>query len=158
MKLLLSKCQQNGFSLIEVLIAIVIFSLGILAVGAMQITSIKGNSQSVLAFDAANVATGFMDSLLILDYEDPVLIDDDDGKDDTDADADTDLGDDENSLNDLTNPDGAMDRDGDGNNDIFWNIAPNYPRDGVRTIRVIVNWTDRGGEKSLSMTNIKAEE
>ena len=38
--------KKNGFSLIEVLIALVLFAMGILAIGAMQIGSIKGNSFS----------------------------------------------------------------------------------------------------------------
>lgn len=38
--------RKNGFSLIEAMIALVLFAVGMLAVGAMQIGSIKGNSFS----------------------------------------------------------------------------------------------------------------
>ena len=38
--------KKNGFSLIEVMIALVLFAVGILGIGAMQIGSIKGNSFS----------------------------------------------------------------------------------------------------------------
>ena len=38
--------RKNGFSLIEAMIALVLFAVGMLAVGAMQIDSIKGNSFS----------------------------------------------------------------------------------------------------------------
>ena len=37
-------CEQNGFTLLEVLIALTILSVGILAVAQMQIAAIKGNS------------------------------------------------------------------------------------------------------------------
>ena len=38
--------KRNGFSLIEVLIALVLLVVGLLALGGMQIVSIKGNSFS----------------------------------------------------------------------------------------------------------------
>ena len=37
---------QQGFSLIEVMVAITIFAIGLLAVVTMQLTAIKGNSYS----------------------------------------------------------------------------------------------------------------
>lgn len=38
--------DNSGFTLLEVLIAVVIFTIGILSVNAMQISSMKGNSTS----------------------------------------------------------------------------------------------------------------
>jgi len=37
-------CEKNGFTLIEVLIALVILSVGILGVAKMQLSAIKGNT------------------------------------------------------------------------------------------------------------------
>ena len=47
--------NKNGFTLVELLIALVIFAIGILGVATMQITSIKGNSKSRQISEAANV-------------------------------------------------------------------------------------------------------
>lgn len=166
--------NNDGFSLVEIMIALVIFSLGILAVGAMQITSVYGNTKSRMVSDAANAATDFMENLLARDYQHPLLIDDDDGKDETDSDANTydaardgteedadNNGTDDNGgnfgLDDTVNPDGHS-FSADGNYEIFWNIAVDYPRNGVKTVKVTVNWTERGDAKSLSLTNIKAQE
>ena len=38
--------ENKGFTLIEVLITLAIFSIGILAVAAMQMSSTKGNASS----------------------------------------------------------------------------------------------------------------
>ena len=37
---------ENGFTLIEILIAITLFAIGILAVSSLQLNSIKGNTQA----------------------------------------------------------------------------------------------------------------
>ena len=48
--------SETGFTLIEVLIALVIFSVGILGVGAMQISSIQGNETASNFTEALIVA------------------------------------------------------------------------------------------------------
>jgi len=168
MKLLIK--NQNGFTLIELLIALVIFAVGILGVGAMQLTSIKGNSKGRLISEASNLAADRIEMLLALNYNHPTLVDDDDGKDETDADSDTNSGDgtdqDANSdgtdddggnfgLDDLTNPDGADDSDGDGVNDVFWNVAVDYPGDGMKTIKVTV--IPPGSGSNVTMEVVRAE-
>ncbi|MCB2148536.1 MAG: prepilin-type N-terminal cleavage/methylation domain-containing protein, partial [Deltaproteobacteria bacterium] len=42
----LNSNEQGGFTLIEVLIAMAIFAIGILGVAALQITSVKGNTSA----------------------------------------------------------------------------------------------------------------
>ena len=162
--------NESGFTLIELLIALVIFAVGILGVGAMQITSIKGNSKGRLISEASNLAADRIEMLLSLDYDHPALIDDDDGKDETDADSDTNGGDGTNQdadndgtddnggnfgLDDLTNPDGAADSDGDGVNDIFWNIAVDHPEQNTKTIKVTVYPSGTG--RNVSMLIVKVD-
>ena len=36
--------NQEGFTLIEILIAVTIFAIGMLAVGSMQVSGIRGNA------------------------------------------------------------------------------------------------------------------
>ncbi|MDA3832849.1 MAG: prepilin-type N-terminal cleavage/methylation domain-containing protein [Spirochaetales bacterium] len=162
--------NQNGFTLVELLIALVIFTVGILGVATMQITSIQGNSKGRQISEATNVGADRIERLLSWNYDHPALIDDDDGKDETDADADVDNGDgtgedaDNNGtddddgnfgLDDLANPDGAADRDGDGVNDIFWNIAVDHPVPNTKTIKFFID--PPGSGKSVEMTYIKAD-
>ena len=49
--------DQNGFTLIEVMMAAVIFAIGILAVGAMQLGAIKTNASANMTTDAYTLAS-----------------------------------------------------------------------------------------------------
>ena len=142
--------DEKGFSLIEILIAITVFAIGILAVGKMQIAAIKGNSFANDLTKATTLAQDRMEKLIGLPYEiDPTVntdpLDDTNppngpaGLDDTNATAD---------HNDPNNP-------VDDRYNIFWNIATDHPINNTKEIRVIVRWTDRGAQKRISITSMK---
>jgi type IV pilus assembly protein PilV len=70
------KCQtmdrtrdQHGFTLLEVMIALAIFAIGILAVSAMQMNSINQNAAARMQTEATTVATDAMERLLALPYD-----------------------------------------------------------------------------------------
>lgn len=87
MKTLLIK-DNRGFTLTEVMIALAVFTIGILAVNAMQTASIKGNSKARKITEAGNLATDRIENIISLDYN-ATALDDADG-DGTDQDADLD--------------------------------------------------------------------
>jgi len=60
---------KNGFTLIEVLVAMAIFSIGILAVASMQLAGTKGSSSARLSSEAAVLAQSQMESLIALKYD-----------------------------------------------------------------------------------------
>jgi len=66
----MKKSNQKGFSLIEILIAITVFAIGILAVGNMQIAAIKGNYFANDLTKAATLAQDSMEKLIGLSYTD----------------------------------------------------------------------------------------
>ena len=70
-----NKKQTNapGFTLIEVLIAMAIFAIGILAVTSMQIRSINQNTSARLQTEATTLAVDWMERLISLPYEDAWL-------------------------------------------------------------------------------------
>ena len=125
----LSPCQQ-GFSLIEVLIALTVFSIGILAVASMQTTATGGNAKAHYISEATGWAVDRMEVLLNLDYDDPLLADS----------AGTNAG--TAGLNDGatggTTADGSV-TSTDGKYTISWNVAVDQPIANVKTIRVIVS-------------------
>lgn len=65
--------NSRGFTLIEVLIAMAIFAVGILAVTTMQMRSINQNASARLQTEATNLAADWMEQLLALPYDDPWL-------------------------------------------------------------------------------------
>ena len=60
--------NQNGFTLVELLIALVIFAVGILGIGAMQLTAIKGNSKGRLISEASNLAADQIEIFMSPNY------------------------------------------------------------------------------------------
>ncbi len=71
-------CDQ-GFTLIEALVAIVVLTIGILAVYSMQIASVKGNATASRLTSASSLAADRVERILVLDYEDDVVDEDNDG-------------------------------------------------------------------------------
>lgn len=61
--------DNKGFTLIEVLITLAIFSIGILAVAAMQMTSTKGNASSRRITEATALAETQIERLIQLPYD-----------------------------------------------------------------------------------------
>jgi prepilin-type N-terminal cleavage/methylation domain-containing protein len=59
----------RGFTLIEVLIVMTIFSTGILAVAAMQITSTKGNASARRMTEATSLAEKQIENLMQVPYD-----------------------------------------------------------------------------------------
>ena len=149
--------NQTGFTLIELLIALVIFAVGILGVATMQTTSIKGNSKSRQISEASNVAADRIERMLSLDYSNPAFNDTDGNG--TSQDADSNGVDDDGGnfgLDDgLAASDGQDDSDADGVDDIYWNIAVDYPVPNTKTIKVFV--IPPSSAKTVEMTYIKAD-
>ncbi len=67
------KSDNDGYTLIEVLIALAIFSIGILGVADMQILSTQYNALSRVSTEALTVGAEQMEMLMILPYDDAAL-------------------------------------------------------------------------------------
>jgi prepilin-type N-terminal cleavage/methylation domain-containing protein len=65
--------SHHGFTLIEVLIAMAIFSIGILAVGAMQVSSTNSNVGARIQTEEYTWVVDQIERLTGLDYDDPDL-------------------------------------------------------------------------------------
>jgi len=62
--------SQKGFTLMEVMIALSIFAIGILGVFSMQISAINGNTNARIVTEDATLAMDKVEELLALDYND----------------------------------------------------------------------------------------
>ena len=65
--------EQTGFSLLEVLIAISIFAVGMLAVAGLQASSINGNLSARETTQSAALGQAEVERLLSLSYDHPEL-------------------------------------------------------------------------------------
>ena len=68
-----SSYKERGFTLIEVLIALAIFSIGILGVGTMQIRSTTGNTSARIRTEASIWTQDRVETLMLLPYGDLLL-------------------------------------------------------------------------------------
>lgn len=131
---------ERGFSLIEVMIALVILAVGLLALNTMQGTFATGSAQSRQFIRATDLATQQVELLKNTDYADGSLADSDGdglaGLDQTGAAADH-----QNSVS-------SFPRD----YQVFWNIAHNATAN-VKQVRIIVNWDQ--GKRHVALDWIK---
>ena len=127
------KQRQDGFTLIEILIAVVILTVGLLAVGTMQISAIKGNFMSGNTSIALTLASEKMEDLFNRDFNDP---------DNSDSNTSNNA-----SLTSITNVDHQENLNADGSVSAgglyrrIWNIADMAsPWPSMKEITVIVTW------------------
>ncbi len=147
------KLKQEGYTLVEILIAIAILAFGLLAVATMQVTAIKTNAIASGISQGLTLGQAKVEELMNLSYGHDDLKDldgdgtgqdlDDDGVDDDD---------DNFGLDDTTGADGSA---ANGRYTTYWNIAVDEPVISSKTIRVIVTWTEKGRNKRINLDFVK---
>ena len=136
---------QMGFSLLEVLISIAIFTTAFLGVSVMLLSTIKGNSLSMHLSSATQLASKQIEEIMLMDY---------DGLKDTDHDGISGLDDQDAMTADMTHlhvEAGGISK----KYNIFMNVAEDYPVDETKTVRVILTWQDGDREKQLELEVIR---
>jgi prepilin-type N-terminal cleavage/methylation domain-containing protein len=153
------KDKEKGFTLLEVIVAISVLTIGLLAVASMQVLAIKGNTLAFGVTEATSWASDQMEKLMFLPYDHANLIDTD--GDGTDEDVNGDGVDDDGGefgLEDTVDPQEVITADHppetQGRYTIYWNIAVDVGADSTKTVNVIVTWTDHGIQKRISIRNI----
>jgi type IV pilus assembly protein PilV len=124
---LCERSGENGFTLIEVLIALTIFAIGMLGVAAMQITGIHGNATAKWHTQSSSWATAEVERLMTLPY----------GHADLAAGAHSPV------TRDLYT--------------LSWSVTEDDPIDNVKTLAVTVTWNDRGIGKNTQFTYYRAD-
>jgi len=134
------RTKDRGFTLLEVIIAMSLLTVGLLAVASMQISAMRGNSYAGDVTEGATWAGDQLEKLIALPYDHADL---DDTNDDG-ADGLLDTGDDADYTE---NQDRYT---------VCWNVAIDAVTNNTKTISVIVTWTDHGVQKHVSIQHIKA--
>ncbi len=150
------KLKEEGYTLIEILIAIAILAFGLMAVATMQITAIKTNAIASGISQGLTLGQARVEELMNLPYGHDDLKDwDGDG---TGKDLDNDGVDDDEDNFGLKHTVGEADNSTPETNDgytIYWNVAVDEPVISSKTIRVIVTWTEKGRNKRISLDFVK---
>jgi len=134
--------NEKGFTLLEVIVAISILTIGLLAVASMQVSAIKGNTLAFGITEATSWASDQIEKLIVLPYDHADL-------QDAEGDGSAGLEDATEATDDNPNPPPAH-----GKYKVYWNVAVDDTADGTKTVNVIVTWADHGIQKSVSIRNI----
>jgi len=165
----MKRSNEKGFSLIEILIAITVFAIGILAMGKMQIHAIAGNSDAAWRSSANSITVSFLEEFRLMSFDDALLEDNDtdgiagldDGRAIAGAPASPASADHQfNGTIGLTYQlDNGNLVDAIGRQyQVFWNVADNTMPSGEvasKVIRLFVCWQSQMGSKSAIMTTVK---
>jgi len=120
--------NHSGFTLIEVLIAMTIFSIGILAVAGMQSWNTKNNTTGNITTQAAMLARAKMEELKSA------------------ADVSALVSGSEINLDPQGQPGGIFARS--------WTVSNPLGGDSTRQVQVTVSWSRRGRNRSIELTTI----
>lgn len=65
--------DQTGFTLVELLVALTIFAIGLLSIAGMQVTALRTNSSANTLSAATALAEGVMEEALAKSVDDPMF-------------------------------------------------------------------------------------
>ena len=120
--------KEEGFTLIEVLIAMAIFAVGILALAGLQVTYIGGNASAQMQTEATALGAQVIEHLKSLPYEAAEL---------------------DPAANPHQPPAG-----GSGPYDVRWTVTDNAPVTNAKTISVTVTPINRVNGRRVNISTI----
>ncbi len=123
------EAEEKGFTLIEILLAVVVLSVGILGLAALQISAFKGNAAAMKMTDGVAWATEQAEILMSADYTDTML----------------DIGD-----------HSPIHRGANNKYAISWNVADTG--NNTKKITITVNWSEGTGGHSTSVDFLKPQD
>lgn len=160
-------CADNGgFTLIEVVVALAILTIGILSVNAMQTMAVRGNMAASSITRASTWASDEVERIFNMPYDDLVDTNGNGSRANQDQNNNGIDDDDEGvardgvanfGLDDLAAFDASAANDPDGYYTIVWSVSENLPLPNIKTVYVHVTWQERGDAKSVTIRHTKAK-
>ncbi|NTV12369.1 MAG: hypothetical protein HGA96_00305 [Desulfobulbaceae bacterium] len=141
------RLSEKGFSIIEILLGVSVFAIGLMGVLALLMSSVNSNAFASRLSEASFLGSSQLEALMRLPYGDAALLD-------TDADL----------LVGLHHVDAEADGSRlnvSGNSttyDVFWNNAEEQPVANSTTVCVTVVWFEKGERRQVSVAGVKARE
>ena len=131
--------NDAGFTLLEMLVALTIFAVGMLGIAGLQINALDFNDNSNTRTVATAIAQGIMEQILVMKGDDPVFKSD---STDTVWDLDTDT-----SATSLTVP-------GSGTYSATWSVDSDAPVKDIATISITVT-PQASSSRAVTLTNYR---
>ena len=164
--------EQAGFSLVEALIAFMVFTIAFLALLTMQVSGVHRNSTAGQITRAATDGANHLETIFAMDYDDLIDVD----GDGTDQDANNDGIDDDGGNFGLQDAQCCQDGNDPRGNPVtgctqradgcargfeayavYWNVAVDEPMPATKRVSVNVVRTDRGNRIAIDFPYIKAQ-
>ena len=123
--------DRNGFALIEVLMAMVIFTVGILALAGLQITTISGNAAARMQTEATAIGARAVERLRSLPFDNEDLV--------------------------PTARPHSLPASGRRPYTVDWEVEVNTPVNGTKTVQVTVTPFNKINGRTVTITTIIAE-
>jgi type IV pilus assembly protein PilV len=120
-----TKSNNHGFTLLELLVVVSVFSIGLLALASLQLTTIRAEAPASDKSEGSILAETYMGKLLVLPYSDSALS------------AGT------HRL--PKTPDGYA---------VMWQVSEHHPVKNTKTIDLKVTWTEGGKKKAVAMRRV----
>jgi Tfp pilus assembly protein PilV len=120
------KNGHAGFTLIEAIIGLFVFTVGILAAASMQVGALHGNSTARSLTQGATIAANLVENLRPLDY-----------------------------MTDAALTQGIQGPIQNGNYTITYNVQRNALLQNTMRVDVTVDWLERGAPKTMNLVYIK---
>lgn len=139
---------KDGFSLVEVMVVMALFVMGVLAVGEIQTRSVITNTVTRKNTHASALAADRIENLIGLSYDHPTVAD--------------------RSGDGVAGLDNISEQTADGFDAghppymVYWNTARipaafNPEEINYKRVRVLVTWRDRGATRRYPLDTIKTE-
>jgi len=129
---------HQGFTLVEVMVAMFILAVALLSVVTMQVSGIKGNSTASQVSTAADWGSSQVEAILGMSYGDARLA----------------------AATAASYTAAAADHkaaSADGIYTMYWNVSIDQPMPNLMSIQVIINRVNQGQTKSMTMNYIKSK-
>jgi len=147
--------KQQGFTLIEVLIAVTIFTFGLLAVASMQLTSVKGNFAARNISEATTIGQAKVEEFFTFPYAHNDFISDLDG----DGTLELEMDGDENN-NGVVEDDDVHTQNVAQSNGFYvyrWIVHDNDVLNNTKTITVDAQYTREGQTRRARLIATKSD-
>jgi type IV pilus assembly protein PilV len=161
--------DEKGFTLVEIMVAVCVLSIGLLAIASMQLGAVSANARAIDTSEASTVAELQMETLLSLQYRFSLVQDNQNHLDLQDTNADGTAGllnpfPNDNPIFDTANLAGWLgvnppDHQRTESTDkyaytIYWNVATDAEINDTKTIHVIVTWADKEAGHKVAIRRV----